>query len=301
MNISLLGNNGIITKKIYNNNYCDKKFITKLLHNNNSNEINISKIISEIKHFDKYCYPLIIESQVLIPMFSDLWCQINSQYKKKNLYAFNCINGGYDLFLIKNDATLFNKFKDTILNTKYLLQFIKKICIGIQFLHKHKIVHNDIKLENLVMSFSNNYYSIRIIDFGLSDVYPFKRFLKSPLGTPGYIPINNQDFVCGYKYYPNDWNKGSSNKYTHMSDITGILKYTYATDIFSLGISLRTLLDNLSNSFFFGDKNVDFYDLNFGSCFCQKKIVKLYKILEYMLIERVQYRHDITSIIKSIG
>ena len=300
MNISLLGHNGIITKKIYNNKYKNSNFITKLLPSNDNSEVLISKIISELKNFEKYFCPLIVDSEIFLPMYSNEWNDIKFKHKKTHLYAYNCYYGGYDLNLIIENNLLFSRLRLCLNNVNGFLKFIKKICLGLYFLHKNNIIHNDIKLENLVITFCGDNFSIKIIDFGLSDIYPFNNFLKRPAGTHGYIPINNQDFICDYEYYPNDWKKSvNSNKYTHVSTLTSVKKYIFGTDIFSLGITMRMLIDKLSEKFFFGSKVIDIDDINFNCCFCpNKKLNKLKIIISSLLIEDVRYRCCIKNILK---
>ena len=44
----------------------------------------------------------------------------------------------------------------------------EQIISGIEYTHKLRIVHRDLKLENLLMDYDN---TIRIVDFGLSNTY----------------------------------------------------------------------------------------------------------------------------------
>ena len=44
----------------------------------------------------------------------------------------------------------------------------EQIISGIEYTHKLKIVHRDLKLENILMDYDN---TIRIVDFGLSNTY----------------------------------------------------------------------------------------------------------------------------------
>lgn len=63
---------------------------------------------------------------------------------------------------------------------------IRNLMEGLCLIHSQKILHRDIKLENIFMSSSNNDVSIKIGDFDLActpeDSEPTKLF-----GTPGYI------------------------------------------------------------------------------------------------------------------
>ena len=45
---------------------------------------------------------------------------------------------------------------------------IKQVALGIQALHKRKIIHRDIKLDNIVVSNLDKKMSVRIIDLGIA-------------------------------------------------------------------------------------------------------------------------------------
>ena len=63
---------------------------------------------------------------------------------------------------------LFDYFKSRKLSEKLAKIIFKKIVLGLQFLHKNKICHLDIKPENIV--FDKNFWPV-LIDFGFSKIY----------------------------------------------------------------------------------------------------------------------------------
>ena len=58
----------------------------------------------------------------------------------------------------------------------------------IEYLQKLKIAHRDIKSENILIE--QNTKNIKIIDFGLSNIYENKEngILKTACGSPFYAP-----------------------------------------------------------------------------------------------------------------
>ena len=61
-----------------------------------------------------------------------------------------------------------------------------KICENVFYCHKQKVLHKDIKLENIMIR-SN--LDIKLIDFGFSEILPRKKNEKPKFcGTPYYIP-----------------------------------------------------------------------------------------------------------------
>ena len=62
-------------------------------------------------------------------------------------------------------------------------KFFQQIINGVDYLHKQRIVHRDLKPENLLLDKYNN---IKIVDFGLSNLYKNEEQLKTACGSPCY-------------------------------------------------------------------------------------------------------------------
>ena len=62
-------------------------------------------------------------------------------------------------------------------------KFYQQILSGIEYLHKLRIVHRDLKPENLLLDSKKN---IKIVDFGLSNLYNKGQLLKTACGSPCY-------------------------------------------------------------------------------------------------------------------
>ena len=74
-------------------------------------------------------------------------------------------------------------------------KFYQQIISGIEYLGKIKVVHRDIKPENLLLDNKNN---IKIVDFGLSNIYPKNELLTTACGSPCYAA---PEMINGEKYY----------------------------------------------------------------------------------------------------
>ena len=61
--------------------------------------------------------------------------------------------------------------------------FYQQIISGIEYLGKIRVVHRDLKPENLLL---DNKKNIKIVDFGLSNIYPNNELLKTACGSPCY-------------------------------------------------------------------------------------------------------------------
>ena len=65
-------------------------------------------------------------------------------------------------------------------------KFFHQIISGLDYLHKCGIAHRDFKPENILLT--NNNEILKIIDFGLSNLYKKGQLLKTGCGSPCYVP-----------------------------------------------------------------------------------------------------------------
>lgn len=112
-----------------------------------NNEINILKYIQNVKQSEH------IETQNIIINFYE-----NIKFRNHNILIFEYYNLNLYKALYKGNCTGF-----TIDKCKSITY---DLVLGLTFLHKHKIIHKDLKPENIVFSQDNS--RVIIIDFGLS-------------------------------------------------------------------------------------------------------------------------------------
>jgi len=88
---------------------------------------------------------------------------------------------------------------DYILSDKDKFNLMKQMCIALQELHKNKIVHCDLKTNNMLYTDS----IIKLIDFGASQYMGKSKEINGPsgLGTPGYMA---QEMYGGWISYQSD-------------------------------------------------------------------------------------------------
>lgn len=67
-----------------------------------------------------------------------------------------------------------------------MIRYVKQACEALEYLHSKKIVHLDIKPENIVC-LSPNSRQIKLIDFGLARMLNNDRITKSLYGTKDYV------------------------------------------------------------------------------------------------------------------
>lgn len=73
-------------------------------------------------------------------------------------------------------------------------KFYQQLTDGIEYIHKLHIVHRDLKPENLLLDHNMN---IKIVDFGLSNLYKKDQLLKTACGSPCYAA---PEMIAGKKY-----------------------------------------------------------------------------------------------------
>lgn len=71
------------------------------------------------------------------------------------------------------------------LGEKETLKFFHQIVSGLEYIHQLNISHRDLKPENLLIDSKRN---LKIVDFGLSNIYKDYELLKTPCGSPCYAP-----------------------------------------------------------------------------------------------------------------
>lgn len=74
-------------------------------------------------------------------------------------------------------------------------EYLAQIISSVYYLHSKNIVHRDIKPENILLTGK----TLKLIDFGLSNIYNPRGRLKTPCGSPCFAP---PEMVCGLEYDP---------------------------------------------------------------------------------------------------
>jgi serine/threonine protein kinase len=73
--------------------------------------------------------------------------------------------------------------------------FLQQILAGVEYLQLIRVVHRDLKPENLLLDNKNN---IKIVDFGLSNLYKHEETLKTACGSPCYAA---PEMIAGKRYH----------------------------------------------------------------------------------------------------
>ena len=119
--------------------------------------------------------------------------EILKKVKHPNIVQlFSVIETERQILLIMENIKGQEIYQHILLNKKLSEEeacfYFQQIISGIEYLHKLKIAHRDIKSENIIIE--QNTKTIKIIDFGLSNTYGDKEngILTTACGSPFYAP-----------------------------------------------------------------------------------------------------------------
>jgi len=145
-------------------------------------------------------------------IFNEINIILNTTDLEYSIKVYACLSIGTNIHIImeyNNGVDLFNYL--TKLQPEDILPISKQLALGIQELHNKKIIHNDIKPENIMVYKNNDDIKIKLIDFGLS-CYFEKKYdttcnIRLPVGTPFYmLPINlHDDRITDDSLKKRDW------------------------------------------------------------------------------------------------
>ena len=174
----------------------------KLAKNIPTNELVAIKILEKAKLNDKEDLNNIMKEIKFLKTFNHI--NIISLYE--------IIETEMNYYIIMEYAE--NELFSYIVENNYLDEetasfFFIKIIFSIEYIHKKKkIAHRDLKPENILLT--NNNEIIKIIDFGLANIYKNKKneLLETSCGSPCYAA---PEMILGKKYYGIDvdiWSSG---------------------------------------------------------------------------------------------
>ena len=115
------------------------------------------------------------------------------------IQLYQIIETTEELYLIMEHANAGELFDYIVRNGRVddvnAAKFFRMILEGVEYLHSNGVCHRDLKPENLLLEKDTN--SLKIIDFGLSNMYTENQKLKTACGSPCYAA---PEMIAGKDY-----------------------------------------------------------------------------------------------------
>jgi serine/threonine protein kinase len=246
---------------------CDKNNVDYLLKYQPNKSIMEVFINSYLKSIDKKCNPVV--DLFLFPKYffinsDNSYFYIIEKYKS-DLYKY------FDILTSKN---IIMKFSEILRIQKFMLNAVK-------FLHIHKIIHADLKPDNIVINYDSNYNitDMKVIDFDVSifDAIP--------------TALNNtyKPFI---KKFNNKKQRGT-RVYMIEHEIV-----TFKNDIFSMGIIILILLYKMMKMIVFLKKKKINDSYNKSMIFIYQNIIRKINLLKDK-IEQQQSKIKIINLMEN--
>ncbi|KAH8963954.1 hypothetical protein BDL97_04G038100 [Sphagnum fallax] len=121
------------------------------------------KVRRELKVMQVVMHPHIVRLYEIIETHSDIYV-VMEYVESGDLFDYIVLNGR----LPEDEAR----------------HFFQQIIAGVEYCHRNRVVHRDLKPENLLLDAKRR--SVKIADFGLSNIMHDGQFLKTSCGSPNY-------------------------------------------------------------------------------------------------------------------
>ncbi|CAM6039657.1 unnamed protein product [Sphagnum compactum] len=121
------------------------------------------KVRRELKIMQLVMHPHIVRLYEIIETYSDIYV-VMEYVESGDLFDYIVLNGR----LPEEEAR----------------HFFQQLIAGVEYCHRNRVVHRDLKPENLLLDAKRR--SVKIADFGLSNIMRDGQFLKTSCGSPNY-------------------------------------------------------------------------------------------------------------------
>lgn len=120
--------------------------------------------------------------------------------------------------------------------------YVAEVCLALQYLHNHNIIHRDIKPDNMLLSRDGH---VKLTDFGLSRVHIHRDLEKSDFenGTPNLCARTPGQLLSLTSHL--SFGSGNSKNYIHVQSASELASDTDSTNKFEMSSVLMEHSKNL--------------------------------------------------------
>lgn len=116
----------------------------------------------------------------------------------------------YIILELMEGGELFERIVKSRISESTVKLYFYQILLAVQYLHDNGIIHRDLKLENVLLSSTNEECCIKITDFGQSKILGETSLMRTLCGTPTYLApeVLNTAGTGGYSKAVDYWSLG---------------------------------------------------------------------------------------------
>jgi calcium-dependent protein kinase len=106
--------------------------------------------------------------------------------------VFEFFSDENNIYIVKeyfNEGDLFNNLMKLDMNESLICSIMRQILSAVSYLHSKKVLHGDLKLENILIEtqpINDSYVDIKLTDFGCSKIF-YNRVCRKFIGTTYYL------------------------------------------------------------------------------------------------------------------
>jgi len=150
-----------------------------------SKEIRAMKIINKVSNTD-------IEEEKAMINEINILKNLDHPNIIKVYEFFNTTNKFFIVTELCTGGELFDKITEVkYFNESVACHIFKQLLSTVRFCHCRNVIHRDLKPENILIESkeerNKEYFNIKVIDFGTSQIFQKNKLLKKQIGTPFYI------------------------------------------------------------------------------------------------------------------
>ncbi|XP_068094835.1 serine/threonine-protein kinase Chk2 isoform X2 [Hyperolius riggenbachi] len=123
---------------------------------------------------------------------------------------FDSTDHFYIVLELMEGGELFDRVVTSRLKESTAKLYFYQILLAVEYLHENGVIHRDLKLENVLLSSSNEECCIKITDFGQSKILGETSLMKTLCGTPTYLApeVLSTLGTAGYSSAVDYWSLG---------------------------------------------------------------------------------------------
>eukprot|EP00904_Undaria_pinnatifida_P011167 jgi/Undpi1/7180/HiC_scaffold_22.g09654.m1 len=166
-----------------------RKFACKVIHVTRMEPRQVSKLYSEVSVMRELDHPHIVRMRQVF-------------YSKRHIFMIMDLATGGELF------NLVTKNPGDCATEAQIKRMLTNMLSAVGYMHRHGIVHRDLKLENWLMQTPGDTTGVKLIDFGLSKHFDQDKSMQQAVGSTYYVAPGEEVLQGSYGPKCDMWSMG---------------------------------------------------------------------------------------------